>query len=197
MPRFFWWNPIHADTCISVMKSAAKPRTLSNLTILLDENRSEFHSFLFLTFPPTGRRRHWFSIEDANILLSKHKPLQQSYLKLFFKLKQEQLLAVQIPLLCTTDQSSSDESGKDKYVLVVHSVSPGSKNLDSWHMTPDTWNNYRRTIQTQAHDTDKRHRQTTQIHNSSALEHIGLVLCLLYLNTCNTIVVPSSRRQKL
>jgi len=60
-----------------------------------------------------GRRRHWFSIEDANILLSKHKPLQQSYLKLFFKLKQEQLLAVQIPLLCTTDQSSSDESGKD------------------------------------------------------------------------------------
>jgi len=54
-----------------------------------------------------GRRRHWFSIEDAIVVLSKHKPLQQSYLKLFSKLKQEHLLAVQIPMLTTAEESSS------------------------------------------------------------------------------------------
>ena len=58
-------------------------------------------------FESTGRRRHWFSIEDAIVVLSKHKPLQQSYLKLFSKLKQEHLLAVQIPMLTTAEESSS------------------------------------------------------------------------------------------
>lgn len=50
-----------------------------------------------------GRRRHWFSIKEANDLLSLHKPLQQSYLKLFFKLKEERLLSVQIPSLIISE----------------------------------------------------------------------------------------------
>lgn len=46
-----------------------------------------------------GRKREWFPIEEAYDLLNLHKPLQQRYLKLFFKLKEKDLLSVQIPLL--------------------------------------------------------------------------------------------------
>lgn len=60
-----------------------------------------------------GRRRHWFSIEEANDLLSMHKPLQQSYLKLFFKLKEEHLLAVQIPLLVIPESSTTGTESEE------------------------------------------------------------------------------------
>lgn len=66
-----------------------------------------------------GRRRHWFSIEEANDLLSKHKPLQQSYLKLFSKLKQEQLLSVQIPFLNISNDSTTCENGQQPSSYVV------------------------------------------------------------------------------
>ena len=61
-----------------------------------------------------GRRRHWFPIEEANKLLSMHKPLQQSYLKLFFKLKEEQLLSVQIPFLVIPDASAPSTEQEEK-----------------------------------------------------------------------------------
>ena len=72
-----------------------------------------FHLFL-------GRRRHWFSIEEANILLSKHKPLQQSYLKLFFKLKQEQLLSVRIPLLSAAIEPTENGTGQQERSVDVN-----------------------------------------------------------------------------
>lgn len=77
-----------------------------------------------------GRRRHWFSIEEANDLLSMHKPLQQSYLKLFFKLKEEQLLSVQIPLLIIpespTSFSDQDENSEDMLESSASSTEPSS-----------------------------------------------------------------------
>lgn len=79
-----------------------------------------------------GRRRHWFSIEDANILLSKHKPLQQSYLKLFFKLKQERLLSVRIPILSAAIEPTEDGTGQQESSDSVPESSTESLALNSY-----------------------------------------------------------------
>lgn len=60
-----------------------------------------------------GRRREWFSIEEADVLLSRHKPVQQYYLKLFTILKQQQLLASHPPLPVNLQHIPSVSSTKD------------------------------------------------------------------------------------